>query len=115
MMVLLCTHMNMPLLMTTLEPISMLVKAVTVMPPMDPTLLPFLMAEFRRSTTMLLMNTVAMLLMSSTVDLLATLWLMLQLMRPSMVIMLQFTHPSMDIMVELLFEHIYKLNYSFNK
>merc|ERR1711970_984949 len=74
------------------------------MPPMDPTLLPFLMVEFRRSTTMLLMNTVAMLLMSSTVELLAM-----------GLLILQFTYPSTAIMLELLLEHIYKLNYFFNK
>merc|ERR1711970_1619502 len=71
---------------------------------MDLTLLLFLMAESRQSTTMLLMNTVAMLLMSSTVELLAM-----------VLLILQFTHPSTAIMLELLLEHIYKLNYFFNK
>merc|ERR1712105_427684 len=38
------------------------------MPPLDPTLLPFLMAEPRLSTTRLMMPTVDMLLMSSTLE-----------------------------------------------
>merc|ERR1719402_2093704 len=58
---------------------------------MDLTLFLFPMAESRQSTTMLLMNTVAMLLL-----------------------ILRFTHPSTAIMLELLLEHIYKLNYFFN-